>query len=146
MEYTSDHSKTLVVSSEHTILGTHRGTVCVTSGGTLRLEGTLQGTLDIQTGATVLINGQQQGTVAVASHSSVTVFGAIQGTTSLEPGASVIIEPSGKLAGTLVNYGLVIVRGVFGGAQSGNGSVRLEGNGYIKQPTSIKDGVHYYEW
>ncbi|MCC4590417.1 hypothetical protein LL974_04610 [Xanthomonas campestris pv. cannae] len=142
----SNHSQVLVIYSEHTILGTHRGTVRVTSGGILRLDGTLQGTLDIQTGATVHINGRQQGSVAIAPRSSVTVFGAIQGTTSLKPGASLIIEPSGKLAGTLVNYGLVVVRGVFGGAQSGNGTVRLEGNGYIKQPTSVKDGVHYYEW
>jgi cytoskeletal protein CcmA (bactofilin family) len=142
----SDHSQVLVISAEHTIIGTHRGTVRVTSGGTLCLDGTLQGTLDIQTGATVRITGQQQGTVAVAPRASVTVSGAIQGTTSLEPGASLVIEPSGKLAGTLVNYGLVIVRGVFGGAQSGNGTIRLEGDGYIKQPTSVKDGAHYYEW
>ena len=142
----SDHSQILVVSSEHTILGTHRGTVRVTSSGTDHVDGTLQGTLDIQTGATVVINGKQQGALAVAPRASVTVFGSIQGTTSLESGASVIIESSGKLAGTLVNYGLVVVRGVFGGARSGNGSIRLEGIGYIKQPTSDKDGVHYYDW
>ena len=142
----SDHSQILVISSEHTLLGTHRGTVRVTSGGTLCLDGTLQGTLDIQIGATVRINGQQQGTVAIAARASVTVFGAIQGTTSLERGASLTIEPSGKLAGTLVNYGLVVVHGVFGGAQSGNGTIHLEGDGYIKKPTSIKDGTHYYEW
>ena len=141
-----DQSKILVISSEYTILGTHRGTVRVTSGGTLCLDAALQGTLDVQAGATVRINGQQQGTVAVAPRASVTVFGAIQGTISLERGASLTIESPGKLAGTLVNYGLVVVRGVFGGAQSGNGTIRLEGDGYIKKPTSIKDGAHYYEW
>lgn len=142
----NDHSQIIVITSEHAILGTQRGTVRVTSGGTLCLDGTLQGTLDIQAGGTVRVNGQQQGTVAVAPHATVTVFGAIQGTTSLERGASLTIEPSGKLAGTLVNDGLVVVRGVFAGAQSGNGTIRLEGDGYIKQPASIKDGVHYYEW
>jgi hypothetical protein len=37
------------------------------------------------------------------------------------------------------------VRGVFGGARSGDGELILEGAGYIKEPV-IRDGVHYYEW
>jgi len=146
MNAPANQAPLLVVTSEHTIQGTHRGTVRVESSGTLKLQGTLQGTLDIKPGATVLITGVQQGTVAVAAGASVTVLGAIQGTTSLERGASVVIEPSGKLAGTLANNGLVVIRGAFGGAQSGTGTIRLEGSGYIKQPTSVRDGVHYYEW
>jgi len=136
----------LVVTNSHTLQGTHRGTVRVEAGGNLMLHGTLQGTLSVQPGATVLISGTQQGTVAVAAGAIVTVQGAIEGTTSIESGATVIIEASGKLAGSLANYGLLVVRGVFGGAQSGTGAIRLEGRGYIKQPTSISNGVHYYEW
>lgn len=142
----SNHNEVLVITTESTIQGTHRGTVEVRRGGKLNLHGVLQGTLALHTGATAHITGQQQGTVAIASGASVVVLGSIQGTTSLKHGASLVIEPTGKLAGTLANYGVVVVRGVFGGAQSGNGTLRLEEDGYIKQPTSTKDGVHYYEW
>jgi len=56
-----------------------------------------------------------------------------------------VIEETGKLAGTLNNNGKVILRGVFGGARSGNGEFIVEGNGYIKQPV-VRDGVSYYQW
>lgn len=134
----------LVINSDHVLEGTHRGTVHVESG-TLQLKGTLQGTLHVQEGAAVVITGTQQGTVAIAAAAAVTVFGAIQGTTTLERGATLIIEASGKLAGTLVNSGLVVLRGVFGGERVGSGQLRVEGDGYIKQPI-VRDGVTYYEW
>jgi len=38
----------------------------------------------------------------------------------------------------------VVVRGVFGGNEMGDSPVRLEGDGYIKQPT-IRDGMYFYE-
>lgn len=142
----SREASPLVVTSSYTLQGIHRGTVRVETGGNLTLHGTLQGTLSVQSGARVVISGTQQGTVAVAAGALVTVQGAIEGTTSIESGATVIIESSGKLAGSLANHGLLVVRGVFGGAQSGTGAIRLEGRGYIKQPTSVSNGVHYYEW
>ena len=69
----------------------------------------------------------------------------LSGTTNVSNYGTVIVEERGKLTGTLSNNGVVIVRGVFGGAKSGNGELILEGNGYIKQPT-IKNGMNYYEW
>jgi cytoskeletal protein CcmA (bactofilin family) len=134
----------LVVTKDHVIAGIHQGTVHV-EAGTLYLRGTLQGTLDVQNGAFVEVTGEQQGTVTIASGAKITVVGAIQGTTTVEPKASLVIEASGKVAGTLCNHGLVILRGVFGGAQSGAGSLCIEDNGYIKQPV-VKDGINYYEW
>lgn len=73
------------------------------------------------------------------------VSGAIEGTTTVERGGELVVAASAKLAGTLHNDGLVIVRGVFGGAQSGTGELRLEDQGHIKQPR-VRDGIHYYEW
>lgn len=134
----------LVITSDYILKGTHQGTVHVESG-TLHLRGILQGTLDVQSGANAVITGEQQGTVAIASGANVAVLGAIQGTTSLERGANLVIEDSGKLAGTLANDGLVVLRGVFGGARSGSGQLRIEGKGYIKKPV-VRDGIHYYEW
>ena len=134
----------LVITSDYVLQDTHRGTVYVESG-TLHVHGVLQGTLNVHSGANAVITGEQQGTVAIASGAKVRVLGAIQGTTSLEPGANLVIEDTGKLAGTLANDGLVILRGVFGGARSGSGSLRIEGNGYIKKPI-IRGGIQHYEW
>jgi len=133
----------LIVTSDHTLQGTHQGTVHVESG-TFHLRGILQGTLDVQSGANAIITGDQQGTVAIAAGASVTVLGAIHGTTSLRPGAKLIIEESGKLAGSLANDGVVVLRGVFGGMQMGGGDLRIEGTGFVKKPI-IRDGVHYYD-
>lgn len=107
-----------VIEDDFTIQGKHNGTVHV-ENGTLTIQGELHGTLNVQSGAKAIIIGKQHGTV--------------------------IVEANGKLAGTLNNNGIVIVRGVFGGAQSGQGNLILEENGYIKQSV-IKNGMKYYEW
>lgn len=109
------------------------------------LLGTHNGTLDVQEGVTVKIFGHQNGTMHVEPRSTVRVRGAINGTVNVEPGAQVIVEAGARLAGTLHNDGLVIVRGAIGGARSGDGELRLEGNGYIKDP-EVRDGVYYYHW
>ncbi len=134
----------IVITNDHIIRDTHRGTVHV-EAGTLQLDGVIQGTLDVQSDAQVIISGKQKGTVSVAARATVRVKGAIEGTTTIHQGGCIIIEDSGKLAGTLANDGIFILRGVFGGARSGDGDFRIEGNGYIKKPV-IRDGVYYYEW
>jgi hypothetical protein len=134
----------LVVSANYGIDGVHTGSVRV-EAGTFTLSGTLRGSLNIQPGAKAAIGGRQQGSVAVESGATVVVAGAIEGSTSVQRGAVVIVEPGGKLAGSLHNDGLVVVRGVFGGSRTGSGELRLEGGGYVKQP-SIRDGIHFYEW
>lgn len=131
-------------NTDYVLAATHVGTVHVESGHFV-LAGTLMGTLHIHSGVTASITGRQQGTVTIGHGSTVTVTGAIQGTTNVEHGATLIIEAGGKLAGALRNDGQVIVRGVFGGPQTGAGQLKVEGGGYIKQPT-IRGGVTYYEW
>ncbi len=133
----------MVVTEDTVISGDHHGTVHVEQG-IITISGKLHGTLDVQNGSKVVITGSQHGTVTVDDDALVIVYGGLHGTTTVSYGGTVEIEESGKLAGTLTNKGTVIVKGVFGGAHSGN-DVILEGNGYIKQPT-IKNGAHYYEW
>lgn len=106
----------LLVERDHVLDGHHKGTVRVRSG-TLVLTGTVQGTLWVDAGASARITGRQQGEVRVA------------------PGASVLVEPGGRLAGELVNDGAVVVRGVFGGERRGAGEFRLEGDGIVETPT-----------
>lgn len=134
----------LVITEDFVIKGEYRGTVHVESG-TLTIQGELYGTLDIQKGAKVIISGEQHGTVSVASGAEVIVYGELHGTTIINCESVVIVEEGGKLAGTLKNEGQLIIRGVFGGAQSGNGKLVLEENGQIKQPI-IKNGISYYKW
>jgi len=134
----------LAVCEDYILTGTHAGTVHVECGQ-FTLAGVLQGTLDVQREATVLITGKQQGSVSLESGSVVTVYGAIEGSATVGRGATLIIEPGGKLAGSLTNDGEVVLRGVFGGAKAGSGKLRTEGQGYIKQPT-IRNGISYYEW
>lgn len=134
----------LVITSDYVLTDVHKGTVHI-EFGTLQLIGVLQGTLDVQSGTRVVINGKQQGTVSISSGAIVIVNGEINGTVSIEDGASLLIEETGKLAGTLINDGLVVLRGVFGGARSGCGQFRIEGKGYIKAPVT-RNGIHYYEW
>ena len=66
------------------------------------------------------------------SDSVVAVTGAIEGSANVDAGAILIIERGGKLAGSLWNDGLVILRGVFDGYRDGAGGFRIEEHGRIK--------------
>lgn len=134
----------LVITSDYVLTSVHQGTVHV-EFGTLQLSGVLRGTLDVLSGTTVVITGQQLGTVSISSGASVIVNGKINGSVSIESEARLLIEETGKLAGSLTNEGLVVLRGVFGGAYCGSGHLRIEGNGYIKKPVT-RNGIQYYEW
>jgi formylmethanofuran dehydrogenase subunit C len=131
-----------IVAEDFELLDTHNGTIKV-HGGCFKLHGTLKGTLSIASQDMAEIHGTQQGTVSLSSNSSLLVTGKIQGTTSVPQGATVVVEETGKLQGTLSNNGTVILRGTLAGAQSGDGELIIEGNGYIKEPV-VKNGINYY--
>lgn len=134
----------LVINDDYVLIGTHQGSVHVEKG-IFTLEGTLQGSLDIQQKVTASIKGNQQGSINIRSNAKVTVDGAIQGSTTIDHNALLVIEAGGRLAGSLSNYGKIIIRGVFGGSRSGDGELIIEGDGYIKKPI-IRNGANYYEW
>ncbi|ENC9770657.1 hypothetical protein GHT99_08095 [Citrobacter koseri] len=131
-----------VITENKVLTGEHRGTVKVISGE-LTIIGSLHGTLSVEANASVRILGSQHGTIGISSGASVVIEGNAHGTVSVSPGATLVIEECGLLMGTLNNNGVMVLRGVYGGAQSGSQKIILEGNGYIKQPQII-DGVHYY--
>lgn len=134
----------LVLSADQVLLGTHSGSVHV-EAGRLELRGRIQGSLTVHSGAAASIVGAQAGSVHVEAEAVVTVEGSIQGSTHVAEGGEVIVQPRGRLAGSLHNEGRVVVRGVFGGSRTGLGDLVLEDAGYIKQPV-IRDGINYYEW
>ena len=134
----------LVISEDYVIQGKHSGTIHV-EGGELIINGEVNGTLCVYKDASVVIYGKQNGTVSIESGAKVVVVGELNGTTTINNGSTVTVEEKGKLAGTLSNSGRLIVRGVFGGEQSGQGEIILEGNGQIKRPI-VKNGISYYQW
>jgi cytoskeletal protein CcmA (bactofilin family) len=136
--------KPLIITDNFSLVGEHTGTIYIETGE-FTLLGRLKGSLNIQKGATAEIIGKQQGSVSIEAGASVTVTGAIEGSATLERGGTLIIEEGAKLAGSLHNNGEVILRGAFGGAQSGEGNLIIEDTGYIKEPI-VKDGSHYYYW
>lgn len=132
----------LVINEDYVQAGTHQGYVIV-ERGMFTLGGTLQGLLVIQHGVTASIKGTQQGSIIISSGAKVAVTGSIQGSITVEQEALLIIEDGGKMVGPLSNSGKVILRGVFGGSQSGRGEFIIEGNGFIKQPIIRNGGSHY---
>jgi len=134
----------LFLYKDYTLTGIHQGTINIMAGH-FTLEGRLEGTLNIQSQQPSKITGVQAGSVSLISGAKIHVTGAIEGTTTVQQGAILIIEAGGKFAGTLSNNGKVIIRGVFGGLQDGNGELVVEGPGYIKQPKII-DGNYFYDW
>ena len=130
--------------ARHTIDGVHLGPVEVVSGR-LHLAGKIKGSLSIGIGASAEISGVLCGSISLAEGALVIVTGAIEGSTTVAPGAALKVEATGKLAGTLRNDGMFILRGVFGGARLGDGELRLEPGGCIKEPEVI-DGVRLYNW
>lgn len=134
----------LVITGDQVLAGVHIGTVHVQAGA-LNLVGTIRGTLILHPRTRAVISGTQAGTISIGAGSTVIVTGAIEGTTHVEPHSTVVIEPGAKLAGSLHNDGLVVLRGVFGGARSGAGELRIEDQGRIKMPR-VEGNVHYYDW
>ena len=134
----------LVITSDFTLTGVHEGTIQV-EAGILTINGELRGSLNVHENAQVIIRGKQNGSISLKNGASTTVYGQLNGSSHLSSNSTVIIEERGRLAGSLTNEGKVILRGVFGGTQFGNGTISIEGNGYIKQPTKRGDS-YFYEW
>lgn len=133
----------LVVTKDTSLRDIHNGSIHV-ENGTLSILGIVNGSLDVQSGAKVLVLGQQNGSIVIANDATVIISGLHNGSATVLSRGVLIVEPTGRLAGSLNNQGRVIVRGVFGGSQKGN-PVILEGSGSIKEPI-IKDGTSYYSW
>lgn len=131
-------------TQDEVLLGRHQGSITV-SGCTLVISGTLQGSLSVENGGLVLIAGKQQGSTNVSGNSRVEISGICQGSTNIGTGSEVVVQPSGRLQGSMNNNGKLIIRGAFGGAYNGRGDTLVEGDGYIKKPR-IENGVHYYDW
>lgn len=139
------HFEQLVVTGHDVMRGDYHGGVCVEIESSLDLLGELHGSLRLHEGALAVISGHHHGSLHVEPRAEVRVTGRHNGSLHVEPGGVATIEVGGRVAGSMQNDGLVILRGAFGGSQSGRGDLRIEGNGHLKQPTT-RGGVNYYDW
>lgn len=149
MEYGNIHvyessSRQLIINEDYALKGVHMGTVKVESG-TLTVHGEILGTLEIHGSAKAVILGKQSGTVILSGGAELIVSGRLLGTVIINSGGSAVVEEGGILAGTLINNGQIIIRGVFGGEKSGDGNLIIEASGKIVEPV-IEDGKAYYPW
>lgn len=132
------------ITEDHVLDGSHRGSISV-RGATLTIRGEHHGSLAVAGEGRVIVEGEHHGSTSLAGSSVLEILGSNQGSTSVGDGSSVVVQPTGKLAGSMSNNGRLLIRGVFGGAYSGSGERILEGAGYVKQPRVV-NGIHYYEW
>ncbi len=123
----------LVLDRDHTLTGVHHGGVRVMSGSFV-MVGTLHGGLDVRATGTALIVGWHRGVVAVAGGALVIVTGTLDGAVYITQGGRLVVDPGGRLNGSIDNDGLLTVRGTVDGPRSGRGEVRVERGGTLRNP------------
>jgi len=133
----------LIIHDDYVIDGLHQGSVILKSGS-LVINGVVQGSLEVFDNTKAEINGNHQGSVHLGNGAVVVINGKLNGSITIERNGKVIIEKNGLLAGSIINYGEILIRGVLAGSRSGNGHIEIEDNGIIKEPKVI-DGINYYE-
>lgn len=108
----------------------------VLSGAVVQGQVSVEGTLIVEKGGAV------QGALSVDAGGEAFVRGAVQGAATVDPDAELTVEAGGSLQGALVNYGDVVVRGMFAGTVVGE-PFTLEGAGRVIEP-EIRNGEHIY--
>lgn len=135
-----------LVATDHFVMsGDYRGGVCVEVDSSFELIGELHGSLRVHEGAKAVISGHHHGSLHVELRAEVRITGRHNGSLHVDYGGVATVEPGGRLSGSMHNNGLIVLRGAFDGSQSGAGDLRIEGDGYVKEPR-IRRGVNYYDW
>lgn len=135
--------KPRTIDSDAILSGVCNYPIIVERTAAVTIAGTLNGSAQVY--GTLHVSGQHNGSAHVAPGATFTIAHRRNGSVHVEEGGLVIVEPRGRIAGSLHNAGRVVVRGEIGGSRSG-ASVELDG-GRVVPPRRIgTDGTHYYEW
>lgn len=135
----------LILDSDYTLNGRHQGSICVHAGATFSLAGTQNGTVTLRPGSSLIVQGTLNGSTSVGAGSSVEVLGVLSGTVHVDEGGKVVVERTGRLAGTLSVDGLVQNEGIRGGAVTGSGEILDVNGGRVNHPI-IENGMQVYRW
>ena len=136
-------SETIIVDTDQVLTGTTRYQLVVLSGATATIMGKHQGGANVRQGGRIEIPGKLQGSMTIDDGAEVYVTGDLQGSVSILAGGLLVIEPNGRVCGSLSNWGEVVNRGLRAGAVTGNEP--SDEGGQVLQPTSISaDGTRTY--
>ena len=114
-----DTSAPTTVTGYTTLSGETAGPVTVLDGGTLVIDGTHEGPDVLEGGASLLVPGVLHGSVEIASLATATILGDVVGQVGIRVAGTLLIEPGGRLAGPVTNYGSFTNRGTRTGPVEG---------------------------
>jgi hypothetical protein len=132
----------IVIDDTQTLTGTTQGKLIVRTGGVATIQGVHQGSTSVESGGRVVVPGVLQGSLALEDDTEAVVSGEIQGSVALARGGRLVIERSGRFAGSIVNNGEIINRGLRAGSVVGNDPI--DDGGKVLQPLRNPDGSHTY--
>jgi hypothetical protein len=120
------------VTTNEQLNGASDGGITIGDGGTLLVNGLHEGSIDLGTGAVLEIHGTVRGAVTIGSLATVLVWGDLVGPVEVRVAGTLVIEPSGRIAGSVKNFGSFTNRGLRAGLVEGrmpddqSGSVQVE--------------------
>ena len=127
----------LVITEDFTLTIEHLGQIHV-EAGSLVLDGTHVGSMRVHAGATALIRGERTGSLLVERDGKAIVVGETLGSSTIDQGGILVIERSGRVRGSIMNLGKVVIRGEHTGSRNGTGEYLLDG-GWLKDAKAPTD-------
>lgn len=138
----SDPVRDHVVATEETLDGLTRGPVTVRPDALLTVSGTHEGPIELESGAQLRIVGVLRGSVAIGSLATATVSGDLEGAVEIRVAGTLVVEPEGRVAGTVSNFGSFTNRGLRAGRVEGRAPDDLAGA--VDIPVGRPDGPESY--
>lgn len=101
----------------------------VADGVVLVIDGAHEGSIEVEPGGRLEVTGVVRGSVAIGSLGTVVVRGDLIGKVDIRVAGTLIVEPNGRVAGDVNNFGSFTNRGLRAG--------RVEGRTPDDQPDSV---------
>jgi hypothetical protein len=128
----------LVITEDFTLTIAHQGQIHV-EAGTLVLDGVHEGSMRVHSGATAIIRGMRTGSLLVELEGKAIIIGETRGSSTIDQGGILVIERSGRVTGSIMNLGKVMIRGEHTGSRNGTGQYLVDG-GWLKSARDPIDG------
>jgi hypothetical protein len=125
-----DTSAPSTVVGYTTLEGSTAGSITVLDGGTLLVAGAHDGAVVLEGGATLAVSGALSGPLEIASLATATVTGDVVGPIVVRVAGTLVVEPTGRVAGPVTNHGSFTNRGYRSGPVDG------------REPDDQADAVH----
>ena len=124
--------------------GPVNGVLIVRDGMAMTVDEECSGSVQVEGGGSLLVRGVLRGNLTIESLAEVTVTGDVVGDIEIRVAGTLVVEPSGRVFGTVTNHGSFVNLGLRGGRVDGRvpddrdgGSVldsTWDGNGAYRLP------------